>query len=259
MGEVDTGGGTPEHWIVRKSTDGGATWNTIDDFQSDPATTSRAQGVTADAAGNIYVAGETSQRYVISTSKKGTTYGYTYQSVVRKSINGGASWVGDAQLSIGTFSSEVVGFGMGTDAAGQVYVVSPSCDASGVEHSIIRSNAGGAWQTVDDYQLASGIEAGGFGFAAGPDGTLYAAGYAPDSAGIDMDSSAQIRRHPLLRCSKAFPSSPAATNDGIGYCSTCDCKDLPQHSRLQQASGFFAERRGEFASKRWLLPTLGVA
>jgi len=207
VGDVDSGGNTPEHWIVRKSADAGATWKTVDDYQWDSASTSRAQGVAVDAAGAVYVTGEASQRYVISTSRKGTTYGYNYRWVVRKSTDGGATWPQSLQTSmpINTLSSEVVHFGMGTDAAGNVYAVHPQDDAAGIEHSIVRSSAAG-WQPIDDYQLAPGQNSEGFGFAAGPDGTLYACGYGIDAANVV---------HGIVR-SMAGPAPAPATQTAAG-------------------------------------------
>src|SRR5262245_43367712 len=54
---------TPDHWVVRRSTDAGATWATVDDFDQggSPGDSYRniyhPTGIAVDAAGNIYVAG----------------------------------------------------------------------------------------------------------------------------------------------------------------------------------------------------------
>src|SRR6266566_5773648 len=52
-----TPSGGPNHWIVRRSTDNGATWSTVDDFAPGGFLT-QPNGIGADAAGNIYVAGD---------------------------------------------------------------------------------------------------------------------------------------------------------------------------------------------------------
>ena len=70
----DDAGLGPNHWVVRRSTDGGATWSTVDDYVSDPNSSStQANAIAADAAGNVYVAG----------------YDDIYGWIVRKGIGGG--------------------------------------------------------------------------------------------------------------------------------------------------------------------------
>jgi hypothetical protein len=169
------------HWTVRKGINGGTTWTTVDDFVMDPNGLTFAEAVTSDTAGNLYVAGEASKRTLVGmTKQKQPIYSYSYAWIVRKSIDGGSSWFTDADLPTADFVNEA--FNMGSDAAGNVYAVSPGSDALG-SHSIIRSNTGGSWQTVDDFQLSPGQHAYGYGFAAAPDGTLYAAGCAADASG----------------------------------------------------------------------------
>jgi hypothetical protein len=50
---------SPDHWLVRKSATGNSgTWSIADDYQLSSANASGAYAVTADPAGNVYVAGE---------------------------------------------------------------------------------------------------------------------------------------------------------------------------------------------------------
>jgi len=215
VGSADTGGGSPvEHWIVRKSADGGTTWATVDDYQWDPAATSRAEGITADAQGNVYVSGESVQRYVISTSKRGTTYGYRTQWEVRKSTNGGVSWASGGAVSIPGLSSEAVGFGMGTDADGNVYAATPSYDAVGVAHSVIRGSSVG-WQAVDDFQLSPGQDSLGIGFASGPDGALYACGYGWGADGL-LHGFVRSQPASALAAPATAPVAPLFSTTWIG-------------------------------------------
>jgi len=67
---------------VRRSTDGGATWSTIESFQLQRGLYAVAQIIAADVAGNIYVAGSG------NVTIKGKT---TRHWLVRKSSDGGNS------------------------------------------------------------------------------------------------------------------------------------------------------------------------
>ncbi|HEU0038049.1 MAG TPA: hypothetical protein VFR76_02130, partial [Verrucomicrobiae bacterium] len=87
---VNKFGGTALEWTVRRSTNGGATWTTVDTFVL-PSTGSsiyraEARGIGADALGNLYVVGRAAAQY------KGSGY---FHWVVRKTANGGASWTTD--------------------------------------------------------------------------------------------------------------------------------------------------------------------
>ena len=88
-------------WIVRRSQDGGATWSTMDTFYGSVSTgkgttyyIGAAHAIRADAAGNIYAAGQ------LGIPNKSST---SWEWVVRKSSNGGNSWstVDTFQLSTG--------------------------------------------------------------------------------------------------------------------------------------------------------------
>ena len=157
-------------WIVRKSGDGGATWSTVDSFQNG-AYAASALGIGHDIAGNVFAVGS-------GGSSNGN------QWLVRESSDGGASWstIDDFQMVAGHASTAVA---VGADLAGNVYVVGNGMDATNVNHMVIRTNAGGSWATVDDYQLVAGklATAGRAGFTVDPSGNLYAAGQAQDSAG----------------------------------------------------------------------------
>ena len=138
--------------------------------------------MTGDSAGNLYVGGEAVQRTQIGLTKQKTPiYAYTSQWIVRKSSDGGLSWTTDAAIAIPQIANQE--FEMCSDLSGAIYAASTGYDASGIAHSIIRSNASGTWQTVDDFQFSVGADAHGYGLASAPDGTLHAAGYAFDAAG----------------------------------------------------------------------------
>ena len=154
--------GSSGNWLVRKSTDAGATWTTVDNFVYSPNQTSSAQSVTGDGAGNIYVVGGGRS----STSE---------HWLVRKSTNGGSSW-----STVDDFSGQAYpnaeAVGIGTDLTGNIYVVGSEYSGSSF-NGIVRTNAGGSWETVNT------MSSGDFSaFTNDTSGNLYAAGTLLDSA-----------------------------------------------------------------------------
>jgi hypothetical protein len=119
-------------WIVRRSTNGGSTWATIDDVTASGSAWA-AYGVAGDASGNIYVVGR----------------GLGESWLVRKSSNGGTSW--STVDSYGT-SATSDAYAVGADAAGNVYVAGRAYDSTYTPHAVIRElpARGSTWSTVDD-------------------------------------------------------------------------------------------------------------
>lgn len=122
------------HWIVRKSSDTGLTWNTVDDFNSSGAT-SIATGFTSDINGNIYSVGY------------GSTKAEGYHWYVRKSDNAGLTWsiVDSFQLpsSIAAEATAIT-----CDTSGNLYA-----SGSANNNWVVRksSDAGITWNTVDSF------------------------------------------------------------------------------------------------------------
>jgi hypothetical protein len=141
------------NWETLKSSNGGTAWSQVDSGH-DTSASLYPPSVVGDLAGNVFVAG------FDSNSSDWT---------VRKSSNGGASWTADDDYKYpGSLYSH--SFGMGTDLAGNVYVVG-QVQITGVgRHGVIRTNAGGSWSTVDD---VSGMY---WAFTVDSSGTLYAGG-----------------------------------------------------------------------------------
>ena len=154
-------------WLVRRSTDGGATWSTVDTLSgADTA----ASGIGADAVGNIYAVG--TQSVTSGTGKHATTSDHW---LVRKSPNGGSSWttVDNYQLSAGA-SSWATSFA--ADSYGNLFVAGYSGGTW-----IVRENPGGTgtWRTVD-----SGTNAYPASITADRLGHVFVGGTGNDSSGI---------------------------------------------------------------------------
>ncbi|MCS6912495.1 MAG: hypothetical protein RMK29_19080 [Myxococcales bacterium] len=160
--------GAVEHWIVRRSTDGGMTFATVDDFNLVAGKHSAAFGVADDAAGAHYVAG-----YGIDVTD-------TRHWIVRRSTDGGTSWdTSDDFVYAGGRRSEaldVVEGGAGMLAIG--------FGNDGSAHRwIVRRRQGAAWATTDDYRLGVGQDAVGVHLAAAGM-TVYAIGRATNDSGL---------------------------------------------------------------------------
>src|SRR5439155_3450693 len=163
-------------WVVRRSTNGGATWSTVDTFQLSQNVRSGAFGIGADAHGNHYVAG---QGYV----KSGPKNQYSHW-IVRKSSTGGTSWttVDNFQLSNSADSAAV---GFAADSNGNLYTAGwGRAASSGNRHWIVRKNPGGAgaWSPDDDFQYMSGSDAEPFAITANASGKLFVGGAADSNS-----------------------------------------------------------------------------
>ena len=168
-------------WLVRKSSDGGTTWSTVDSFAAPdnlgtPGEVDAALAVTADPAGNLYVAGESG----------GVMDSRGFHWVVRKSLDGGTSWSTDDDFPQGNRATAI-----GSDASGNIFVAGFAPDASGNQHAIVRSNVGGSWNTVDDYVSGNGPNPESYNYAL----TVDSAGNAYAGGG-DLDSNWFIRSSP---------------------------------------------------------------
>ena len=138
------GSTTNYSWVVRRSTDDGVKWKTVDQFQAPTGYFAEPWGVGADGQGNIYVAG-----YTIVLGKHSTAI---QQWLVRKSANGGNTWATVDAFSYvpGAWS---LALGLGRDSAGNVVVVGTAWASPTENVWVVRSpNAQGVWQTLDAYQ-----------------------------------------------------------------------------------------------------------
>lgn len=164
-------GGGSHSWIVRKSSNGGSTWQVVDTYQYGKNLKSHAFDVAADSAGNVYVVGY--------GQKLGTRW------VVRRLANGGTKWstVDDFRLSGGSYAE---GKSLAVDANNNVHVTGMAATSQGKWNWVTRqrSAATGAWSTTDLYSLAASQDTEGRAITAGSSGTLFAAGSGYDAAGV---------------------------------------------------------------------------
>lgn len=145
-----------QHFFVRRSSDNGATWKTVDDLAG---SISRTDGIAATPAA------------VVSAGRLSNTW------LVRRSINGGNTWTTTDTMPQASFA-----YGAAADANGNFYVVGPATlTANRVTktHWLTRksTDSGSTWRTVDD--LVAGIpqavtvDAFGRVFVAGAVGNLW--------------------------------------------------------------------------------------
>jgi hypothetical protein len=136
-----------EYGFVRRSTNGGATWTTVDAMAG-----SRARNIKADASGSLYVVGDNG---ACSASGCGG------QWILRKSVNGGASFASVNNFSCVTTSTKPArtecANGYATDFTFDRFgnsFVTGGFGAWGAWYTFawgVRESAGGTgpWQTVD--------------------------------------------------------------------------------------------------------------
>jgi hypothetical protein len=154
-------GGT-SYCYVRKSSDAGGSWSTVDLLPGGGGT-----GVAGDLSGNVYV-----------WVNEGLS-----QWLVRKSADGGQTWATvDAVSSAGANGISFVP-GIGLFAVGQAKTTTTSTSkgktttTSSISWLVRRSADGGAtWSTVDLYQPPPGYRAGANGVASDALGKVYVVG-----------------------------------------------------------------------------------
>jgi hypothetical protein len=175
-------------WIVRKSTNGGSTWSTVDSFQIEPSTNSpsAAEAVVADHTGVLHVVGRVSTRVRTGGTNKNPTYRYDHRWYLRSSSNGGSSWSSEdvypefvktlflGQAVEGWFNPEAVV----TDQAGKVYIAGPVDALTVNSRSVVRTNADGAWSTSDDFHADGEGYTRAYGLARDSSGAIYVGGMA---------------------------------------------------------------------------------
>jgi hypothetical protein len=144
-----------QHFLTRRSLDGGTTWTTVDDFAG---TISGVWGMTATPAG-VFAAGRLSDVWI-----------------VRRSTDGGNTWATVDKYAANNLS---YAYGMSADASGNLYVTGAAVitvNKVTKSHWITRksANGGATWGTADD--VASGSFNGGWAVTVDAYGRVFAAG-----------------------------------------------------------------------------------
>jgi len=155
------------HWVIRRSSDIGATWALVDDFAPGSPQT-QPFGLATDAAGNVYVAGVANHVGVndlVWTVRKGMG-GTSFTTVDTLSSSQG----GQAN---GIFAHPTAGI----FAVGSAYIPGTRGYKT-TEAWIVRrsSNGGASWTTVDTYQFSQNLNSRAFGVGADASGNIYAVG-----------------------------------------------------------------------------------
>jgi hypothetical protein len=192
--------GTSDRWIVRRSTDGGATWTTVDAFDQgfDFSGNTYPTGISVDPAGNVYVAG---QSYVPGDSAG------TVRSVwtIRQGIGGSSFSTVDA-VADGEVNGLLVHPTAGIFAVGQINVVinGTLTTAWGVRRS---TDGGATWSTVESFQLQRGLYCVAQAIGADSLGNIYVAGSG------QVTSKGKTTRHWLVRKSSDGGNSWSTVDD----------------------------------------------
>ena len=153
-------------WIVRHTSNGGATWAIIDNYGGN----GNPDSVTAGPDGSIYVLG--------GTLGKGW--------LVRKSSNGGATWANVDFIAKGL---PAYGRGVSVDAFGRILAVGSLNNTWLVRASV---DGGLTWGTTDLYAPAGYSSATAFGAASDALGNLCVIGTLGN--GTDLSEVAPVRR-----------------------------------------------------------------
>ncbi len=125
--------GSNDRWIVRRSLDGGLSWQTVDDFQLATANNSAATAVHVDSAGIVYVAGAAAD-------------GVSNYWIVRRSIDGGVSFsTVDSFLTTAPKPTRVA------THRGRVYVAGRLDTASPTYTLRLSTDQGATWADFDSF------------------------------------------------------------------------------------------------------------
>jgi hypothetical protein len=216
----------PFYRFVRRSTDGGATWSTVDTvrisgFYASPLA---AGGITTDATGNVYITEPILGTWTVRKGIGGTNF----STVDTFQPSGSQAQTVFAHPTAGVFA---VGSGtvVNKNSSSQAWVVRRSLDG------------GATWATVDAYQASGGYAAEAFGIGADAQGNIYVVGRAAVPNKRSSIMHWQIRQ---------------SANGGSSW-STLDDYVLST-SNNQVATGFAADSQGNLYATGYSNPVSGT-
>lgn len=160
LGNIYVSGGATDangvyHWLVRKSADGGQTWATVDDLSP-----GRSYGIGSVPGVGLFAVGSLSS----TTSGKGNKTTTTTSWVVRRSVDGGNTWV-TVDVCQPPPGYGAMAVAAASDTQGKVYVAGRTTILAGsgrtaiavVQWLVRGSNDGGnTWSTADAFSYVSG-------------------------------------------------------------------------------------------------------
>lgn len=169
------------HWVVRKSNDGGATWSTVRNFQLENNNDAQANAVIGDIFGNVYVAG-----HAWDTSRTKSHW------LIQKTADGGASWtsIHNFQYDSGGISEPL---SIHVDPARNILVSGSGTDTNSTSHWLIlkSSNFGLNWTVMSDFNYSNGQDSVAKIITSDNKGSLYVGG-----EGVEAKA---LRSHSLIR------------------------------------------------------------
>ena len=203
------------HFTVRRSTDNGATWKTVDDLFSAPI--SAAWGLTTTPTA-VVAAGRIGNRWIVRRSTDGGSTWATVDNglpdigfafgvaadaggnlyaagfttitvnrvsqthwITRRSVNGGTTWNTVDDYYPG---ATAMPRGVGVDAFGRVFVTGSSAAGWTVRGS---TDGGATWTTTDTFRLTPAGSANAVGVAGDPSANLFVAGAVVGADGVGHD------------------------------------------------------------------------
>ena len=161
--------GSISHWIVRKSSDSGASWTTVDDY-------SLVAGGWAYATG---VAFKDADIYVVGVAYDAANLGHF---LIRKSSDGGASWSIALDYLYDPAKSS---FGLAvSNCGGTMFAGGTGTDNTWLYHGVVLKEASnGTWAAVDDFQLNTNQGSEIMAMSCNSTGLIATAGYGYDPTG----------------------------------------------------------------------------
>lgn len=191
VGEGIINMGTPQYyWIVRRSTDSGQTWTTVDSLTGAPGFYNEAAAVTVNSNGRVFVTG------VVHDGTK-------FEWLLRSSPDAGMTW---STVSTYASNNHARGYAVTVDKSNNVYACGSGMDNNNKNHWIIvkSTDNGTSWNPADNFQLHADGDAECKVLALDASGRIFAGGF-----GVQPGSG----KHWIVKRSNADGSAWAIRDD----------------------------------------------